>query len=266
MHVNITIIGCGNMGSAFAECLSQKNQVFLYDHHSEKAKKLEEMGFGKAFSDIQKLVVNSYLIILAVKPKNIHEISHLLVNSLNQDQILISLLAGTPIKLIKELFPIPTVIRMMPNIAVKYGKGIVGAVSEGNCSEEKKNHLHTVFSQLGTVYWLPEDQINALTSLTGSGPAFFFVMIEAMIDAGVAMGLPAVEARNLVMGMLAGSLNLLEKSTLQPGELKQLIASPKGTTIAGLRKLEQLALRSAIIESFLAAFDRANELSDIDNV
>lgn len=260
--MKMTIVGCGNMGGAFAECLSQKNQLFLYDRHFDKSKKLEENGFGKASSDIQKAVLNSNIIIIAVKPKDVFEIGQLIGNILNPDQMVISLLAGTPIKLIKELFPCATVVRMMPNLAVKYGKGIIGAVAEEDCSEIRKDHLNAVFSELGTVYWLPEDQINALTSLTGSGPAFFFVMIEAMVDAAVAMGFTAIDARHLVIEMLNGSLDLLEKSSMHPGELKQFIASPKGTTIAGLRKLEQVGLRSAIIECFLAAFDRANELRD----
>jgi pyrroline-5-carboxylate reductase len=97
--------------------------------------------------------------------------------------------------------------------------------------------------------------------LTGSGPAFFFVMIEAMIDAGIAMGFSAIDARDLIHQMLQGSLTLLEKTSKHPGELKWQITSPQGTTIAGLKKLEESALRGGIMNTFLAAYDRANQLS-----
>jgi pyrroline-5-carboxylate reductase len=106
-----------------------------------------------------------------------------------------------------------------------------------------------------------EDKINALTALTGSGPAFFFAMVEAMVDAGIAMGFTAHTAQDLIYQMLQGSLTLLEKTSKHPGELKWQIVSPQGTTIAGLKTLEELAIRGGVMNTFLSAYDRANKLS-----
>ena len=184
---------------------------------------------------------------------------------LKKGQVIISLLAGIPIVTLKESFPRATILRMMPNLALIYGKGVIGVSSNEKISKKNKESLTKVLESLGKVYWLSEDKINALTALTSSGPAFFFVMMEAMIDAGIAMGFSAQEAQDLIHHMLQGSLTLLEKTSKHPGELKWQIASPQGTTIAGLKKLEELALRGGIINTFLAAYDRANELGELQS-
>ena len=148
----------------------------------------------------------------------------------------------------------------MPNLALIYGEGVIGLSSDENIPQKNKEDLTKAFELLGKIHWLSEDKINALTALTGSGPAFFFVMVEAMVDAGIAMGFTAHTAQDLIYQMLQGSLTLLEKTSKHPGELKWQIASPQGTTIAGLKTLEELAIRGGIMNTFLSAYDRANKL------
>ena len=150
---------------------------------------------------------------------------------------------------------------MMPNLPLVYGMGVIGLSSSNKIKNEDKEHLTKMFGSLGKIYWLPEEKIDALTALAGSGPAFFLVMVEAMIDAGIAMGFTAADAQGLIYQMLRGSLTLLEQTSKHPGELKWQIASPQGTTIAGLKRLEELALRGGIMNTFLAAYDRAKKLS-----
>lgn len=259
--MQMTIIGCGNMGSALAERLSKSHQLYFYDHHREKAEKLEKEGYGQACLDIRQAVGHAELLFLAVKPQNIKEVGDVIGEELNKEQTVVSLLTGTSIEMLQGFFPKATIVRMMPNLAVLYGEGVIGLSSDKNMPQQPKEDLANAFASLGKIYWLPEDKINGLTALTGSGPAFFFAMVEAMVDAGIAMGFAAPKAQALIYQMLQGSITLLEKTSKHPAELKWQITSPQGTTIAGLKTLEEFAIRAGIMNTFLSAYDRANEIS-----
>ena len=259
--MQIAIIGCGNMGGILAERLSQTHQLFLYDHHCEKAAHLAQEGCGKACSDIGEALHAAEMIILAVKPQNLKQVVNLIKNGLQEHQVIMSLLAGTPIETLKRYFSAAHIARMMPNLAIIHGEGVIGLSSDEKIKEADKERLTKIFEVLGKIYWIPEEKMDALTALASSGPAFFFTIVEAMIDAGIAMGFTAIDARGLVHQMLRGSLTLLEETHKHPGELKWQIASPQGTTIAGLRKLEELALRGTIINTFLAAYEQGCKLS-----
>jgi len=259
--MQITIIGCGNMGKGLAQRLSQTNQLFLYDHNNEKSELLAQEGYGKACASIIEALSPSEMLILAVKPQNLKQLAESIKDTLRDSQIVVSLLAGTTIETLRQFFPSVQIVRMMPNLPLIYGEGVIGLTLSKKMKNEDKEHLTKIFESLGKIYWLSEEKIDALTALAGSGPAFFFVMIEAMIDAGIAMGFSALEAQSLIYQMLRGSLTLLEHTSRHPGELKWQIASPQGTTIAGLKRLEELALRGGIMNTFLAAYDRANKLS-----
>ncbi|MGC1879347.1 MAG: pyrroline-5-carboxylate reductase [Rhabdochlamydiaceae bacterium] len=259
--MRIAIIGCGNMGGILAERLSQMHQLFLYDHHCEKAAHLVEEGYGKGCKDIEEALHSAEMIILAVKPQNLKQIVSLIQKGLQENQVIMSLLAGTPIETLKRYFSTAHIVRMMPNLALIHGEGVIGLSSDEKIKESDKERLKKMFEVLGKIYWVPEEKMDALTALASSGPAFFFTMVEAMIDAGIAMGFTAKDVRGLVHQMLRGSLALLEKTPKHPGELKWQIASPQGTTIAGLRKLEELALRGGIINTFLAAYEHGCKLS-----
>lgn len=259
--MKITIIGCGNMGSGIAIRLSEANQLFLYDHDSGKTELLAKKGYGKACQKIDEALSESEMIILAVKPDNITQARELIKNYLRNDQMIVSLLAGVTIETLQNYFRNVQIVRMMPNLAVMYGEGVVGLSSNENLKKEDKENLTTIFSPLGKIHWIPEEKINALTALAGSGPGFVFAIVEAMIDSGIAMGFSHPDSKDLVCQMLKGSLSLLEQTGKHPGELKWQVTSPKGTTIAGLKKLEESAIRGGIMNTFLSAYDRANELS-----
>lgn len=255
--MKITIIGCGNMGRALACRLSKTTELYLYDHTQGKAESFESEGLGKALKSLDEPLELSDIVILAVKPQNLKDIAEKL--SIKKGQILVSVLTGASLAILKGYFPEASIIRMMPSLAVAFGGGVVGL-----CSTEApavKDLISKTFESLGDLYWLPESKINALTSLTGSGPAYFYSMIESMIEAGIAMGFTANEAKKLIYPMLQGSLTLLEKTDQPPCELIRQITSPQGTTVAGLRKFEESAVRVGIKNTFLAAYERANELT-----
>lgn len=149
----------------------------------------------------------------------------------------------------------------MPNLAMCYGAGVIGIVDSPNLPLSLKDELEKLLAPLGWIYWLKESKIDALTSLTGSGPAFMLTLIEAMTEAGIAMGIQASDAQELILRMLQGCLTMMQKTGKHPGELKWQIASPNGTTMAGLRVLEREHVRSGLIETFLAAYQRAQEIA-----
>ncbi len=251
--MKIGILGCGNMGQALAKVLSSKNHLFFYDHNYEKGEFLMEEGFGQACKTTGDLLKSAEMIILAIKPQNLREVAAEMRHQLHREQTIVSVLAGTTIDMLKSCFPVGKIVRIMPNLAVAYGEGIVGLSSEEVVDA-------SIFQRLGKVMWLPEEKMDALTALGGSGPAFFFVMIEAMVDAAIEIGFTAGEAQQLVYQMVKGGLTLLEKTGRGPCELKRQIASPGGTTLAGLKKLEEGEVGNAIRGAFLAAIARANEI------
>lgn len=259
--MHITIIGCGNMGTGLAELLSPSHHMLLYDRDWSWTQELAHKVKGEACQHISQAIENAELIFLAVKPQNLKEISPLIKPHLKKNQLIISLLAGTPLNVLKHYFSQATLIRMMPNLAMRYGDGVIGLVNSPDLSAELKKELEELLSPLGRIYWLKENQMDALTSLAGSGPAFILTLIESMIEAGVAMGFQAKDAQELTLQMLQGCLTLIQKTGQHPAELKWQIASPNGTTIAGLRVLERENLRSGLIETFLAAHQRAEELT-----
>lgn len=260
--MQITIIGCGNMGQALAQRLSSTAQLFFYDHNKEKAELLEQQGYGTACRNIIEALCASEIIILAVKPQNLKQLAELIKDKLKGNQMIVSLLAGITIATLNKYFPAIKIVRMMPNLPVIYGEGVIGLSLSETLANEDKEHLKKIFEPLGKIYVIEEEKMDALTALAGSGPAFVFSMVEAMVDAGIAMGFSASVAQDLIHQMLRGSLVLLEQSGKHPGELKWQIASPQGTTIAGLKRLEELALRGGIINTFLAAYDRTKALGD----
>lgn len=259
--MKIAIIGCGNMGAGLAQRLSQTHQLFLYNPTIEKAEKLSRNGFGKVCSTIEEAIRLSELVILAIKPQNLTDAAGLIAGHLNGSQTIVSLLAGTPIYTLRSHFPNVKIVRMMPNLALIYGEGVIGLSADETISNEYKEELTKTFELLGKIYWMPENKIDALTALAGSGPAFFFAIIESMIDSGIAMGIASKESQEIVYQMLQGSLTLLKETHKHPGELKWQITSPGGTTIAGLKRLEEQGLRGNVINTFLAAYERARELS-----
>lgn len=259
--MNIGIIGCGNMGTGLAELLSPFHRMLLHDRDGNWTQELASQVKGEAYHSIPELIEKAQLIFLAVKPQNLKEIAPVIHPHLKKDHILISLMAGTPLSILKQEFPLSTVVRIMPNLSMQYGAGVVGIVDSPDLSLSLKDDLEKLLAPLGLLYWLKESQIDALTSLTGSGPAFFLSLIEAMTEAGVAMGFQAAEAEELILQMLQGSLILLKKTGKHPAELKRQISSPNGTTIAGLRVFEKESVKSGLIDTFLAAYQRAQEIS-----
>lgn len=257
--MKILIIGTGVIGSGFARNLKDGNQLFLYDHDKEKLNHLAQETASEVISSIEEGIKQAELILLCVKPQNLKEISKLLIGKIQNSQILISVLSGTSKKVLEaHLGKIP-LLRLMPNIPCFYGKGILTFSIDETIPQNKKNEIEKLFNPLGKIFWVEESKFDAMTALAGSGPAFVYILIESMVDAGIALGISAEKSKEIALQMFQGALAVLEKSGKHPGELKWEVTSPGGCTIAGIQMLENESLRSSFINVFLATYEHLIE-------
>lgn len=267
MKKKIGIIGCGKMAYAIAKGLFSassfsQTEIMVNDVDTAKAEKFYRE-FGSQPASLPVLIEESEIIILAVKPDKIGEVLQKGLDFWREDKLLVSVAAGIKTSYIEELcrLKIP-VIRVMPNTPALIGEG-VSAICRGRFAlDEHVEVVKEVFSFLGVTVIVDEKMMDAVTALSGSGPAYFYLVTEAMINAGVQIGMDLETARLLVLNTLKGSAALLEKTGEHPAVLREAVCSPGGTTIAAVRKLEENGIRKAFFEAVESAYKRSCELGD----
>ncbi len=208
------------------------------------------------------------VVLLAVKPQQLDGVAEALAVAPSlaaeappRPRLLISVLAGVTLDRLQRLFPGCLIVRAVPNTPCLVRAGLTGLAWGQGLSAAQKEWVRGLFARVGEVLELPESQLDAFLALTSSGPAFVALVVEAMADGAVAAGLPRPLAAHLAHRTLAGTAALLHERELHPGQLKDMVTSPAGTTIAGLRQLERAGLRSGLIEAVLAAANRSRELA-----
>ena len=207
-----------------------------------------------------ELVWQAPLQLLAVKPQQLAAVAAA-APEVEHSPLLISVLAGVTLERLQRLFPGHRCIRAVPNTPALVGAGLTALAWGQGVSEQQQAQVKTLFASVSEVLELPEDKLDAFLALTSSGPAFIALVAEAMSDGAVAAGLPRDLAHHLAHRTLAGTAELLHQRCLHPGVLKDMVSSPGGTTIAGLRQLERGGVRSAVIEAVVAAAERSRELA-----
>ena len=198
------------------------------------------------------------VVLLAVKPQQLDQVA--LAASPGQQGLLISVLAGVKLERLQRLFPAWHCVRAVPNTPSLVRAGLTGLAFGAGVSSAQRAWGEALFGLVGEVHELPEAQLDAFLALTSSGPAFVALVAEGMADGAVAAGLPRNLAHRLAHRTLAGTAALLDGQGLHPGQLKDMVSSPGGTTMAGLRMLEQAGVRSALLEAVVAAAQRSQEL------
>jgi pyrroline-5-carboxylate reductase len=257
--MNIAIVGCGVMGSAFARQLSkQGHKLLICGRNCESLKQLGKETGAQVFESPADAVKDAQLVVVAIKPYGLDE----LIESFKpqKGQVVVSILAGVTCETLKGLFAPATVVRAMPNLALNVGEAVVAVVEDPSLSTEQKQTLKELFHPFGTVLWTSEAKINAITALAGSGPAFVIAILEAMVDGGIAMGLKADEALKLTLQTVKGAVALLEAEEGHPGNVRWKISAPKGTTIEGICAFEQAGVRTGIIQTLKAAYQKAEDM------
>ena len=261
----IGFIGVGVMGSSIIKSLLtaalQANQICIADKSEEKANQITAT-YKVQKQSISQIGQNCEVIFLAVKPQDLGDVLVELSKSLKSETLLISIAAGKTTRFIEEkLSTNNPVVRVMPNTPAQIGKG-VSAISGG--SNAQPAHLELtkeLFSASGVVVELPEENQDAVTALSGSGPAYFFYFIESMIKSGVQLGLTNEIATQLAIGTITGSAAMLQESGLDAATLRKNVTSPNGTTAAALAVFADKDLEKIISDAMMAAKKRAQELA-----
>lgn len=261
------IIGAGKMGEALIRGLLSsaafaKDKLLASEPDSGRRAALSSRCGVKVFAENEAVVSRAATVILAVKPQVVDLVLEQLRDSFTPSHLLISIAAGVGLSRLRKPFSKPPrLIRVMPNacVMVQAGASVI-CPDQGATSQDEQLALN-IFNSVGKAFIVKdEDLMDAVTGLSGSGPAYFFVVFEALSDAGVAQGLPRELARDLALQTALGAAKLAEVSELHLAQLKELVTSPGGTTIAGLKTLELFSLRAAFMEAVEAATKRSKEL------
>lgn len=265
MIKTIGFLGCGNMGGAIARAVckaADPQNVYLANRTAAKAEALAaELGCNTTTN--AEVAGRSDLIFLAVKPQMMEALLAPLKFTLNERPsrfILCSMAAGLSIARIQEMagedYP---VIRIMPNTPASVGAGMIQYCSANVTAEEEQEFLK-LMAPTGRLDAVPEALIDAASSVSGCGPAWVYQFIEALADGGVACGLPRAKAQEYAAQMVLGSAKLVLESGKHPGELKDAVCSPGGSTIQGVRVLEEHGFRGAVTDAVIAAYDKTKEM------
>ena len=209
----------------------------------------------------QKVLDNSQIVLLAIKPQIFASVtSTLIINTQINIPLILSILAGVTLGKLGQQFPQLPIVRVMPNTPALVGQGMSAISSNQLVSESQLQTAISLLEAIGSVIPVAESMMDAVTGLSGSGPAFVALMIESLADGGVASGLPRKIALELAVQTVLGTAQLVKQENLHPALLKDQVTSPGGTTIAGVAQLEDKGFRSAVISAVKAASKRSQEL------
>ncbi len=262
----IAFIGGGNMTEALVAGLLRRGlttseQVAAGDPRSSRRELLAER-FGVATGADNRLVARGAdVVVLCVEPQVLDDVLIELTPTVGERPLVISVAAGYPLSLIQTYLKQATrLVRAMPNTPSTIGEGVTALSLATGLSAGDRQIAESLFEAVGRVVVVEERLMDAVTGLSGGGPAYVFAMVEALADGGVSMGLPRATAQLLAAHTLAGAARMVLEQGVHPGLLKDRVASPGGTTIAGLRRLEEGRLRATLISAVEAATRRSEEL------
>ncbi len=250
------------MGEAILSCLVASriylpSDICVSDPMSERRDILAKK-YGVQVTPNNLLAAEAEIMLLAVKPQSLNTAAIALANA--PTNCIVSIMAGVTLAQLEVMFPSKSIIRAMPNTPAQVGAGVTAIVANALVTLQQLEAVRKIFGAIGTVVEVAESLMNAVTGLSGSGPAYVALMVESMADGGVAAGLPRAIAMQLALQTVLGTAKLLDETKLHPALLKDQVTSPAGTTIAAIAQLEKAGLRSAMIEAVLAATRRADEL------
>jgi len=263
--MRIAFIGGGVMGEAMVKCLLDKDiakpaDVVISDVSPPRRELLNKKYGVSTLANSRKAMEGADLIVLAVKPQDLAQAMEEIKNTTPQ-QLVLSIVAGASLSILQRGLNHPCIVRAMPNMPAQIGEGITIWTATAGVSQQQRELSQSILRSLGEeVYAADEKYIDMATALSGSGPAYVFLFIEALIDAGVHIGLPRSMAEKLVIQTIIGSTHAIQITGKHPAELRNMVTSPGGTTVEALLQLEKGNLRSILLEAVVAAYHKAKHL------
>jgi pyrroline-5-carboxylate reductase len=266
----VAILGGGRIGEALVSGLissgwRRTDEIAVTVRREERAAELRERYGVEATTSNLDAVAGAELVVVAVKPQDIDALLGEIGAQLTPEQTVVSVAAAIPTRHIEShLAADVPVVRAMPNSPATVHEGMAGICAGAHAGDDHLALAEEALSHLGRVVRVPESWMDAITAVSGSGPAYFALLAEAMIEAGILLGLPRELSTTLVVQTMFGTAKQLRDEGMHPVELREAVTSPGGTTIAAIRELEQAGVRAAFLNAIQAAMDRARELADGD--
>ncbi len=263
----IGFIGSGNMGEAMIggiikSKLVPSTNIIVSDLNQEKLKAMEQLYNVQTTVDSKEVAQKADIIVLSIKPNIYDIVLKSIKENLSKDKIIVSIAAGKTIESIEAILGSETkIVRTMPNTPALVGEGMTGICSNKNVTDSELNEIKTIFESFGKAEVLPEYLIDAVIGISGSAPAYVFMFIEAIADAGVLEGMPRDKAYKFAAQAVLGSAKMVLESGKHPGELKDMVCSPGGTTIEAVATLETEGFRGAIIKAVGDCIKKSKEMN-----
>ncbi|HCP60375.1 MAG TPA: pyrroline-5-carboxylate reductase [Dehalococcoidia bacterium] len=264
--MKIGFIGGGNMGEAMLAAVLDKGlaipqDIRVSDISETRRRYLEEKYGVAAVSDNLLAAGNVEVVTLAVKPQNLAQVMADMRGQLKDSQLVLSIIAGAGISTLQPGLGHRSIVRVMPNTPARIGEGISVWTATPEVTGAQKKQAGAILGAMGKeIYVDDEGYLDMATAVSGSGPAYIFLVIEALVEAAVGVGLPRDMAIELVVETMLGSVHFMQESGKTAAELRRMVTSPGGTTAEALLKLEEGGFSSLLIQAVSAAYDRAREL------
>lgn len=261
----VAVLGAGVMGETLVSGLlragRRPSDLLLSERREDRAAELRERYGVDVVSNVDA-ASRAETLVLVVKPQDMGDLLSEVAPHLSRGSLVVSLAAGITTTFIETRLPEGTaVVRVMPNTPALVDEGMAAISRGAHCDENHLSEAEQLLSSVGRVLRVPEKQQDAVTAVSGSGPAYLFFVVEAMIEAGVHLGLPRTTASELVVQTVVGSAKLLRETGEHPTVLREQVTSPGGTTAAAVRELEDHKVRAAFLTALEAARDRSRDLS-----
>ena len=249
------------MSAVLAKGLTTPEAIIVGDIREERRQHLKQKYGVAVAGDNRKVAGDGDILVLAIKPQNLAEVVAELGGQLKSTQLVLSIIAGARIVTLSMGLKHRSIVRAMPNTPAQIGEGISVWTATAEVTKKQRAWASSILGAMGReIYVDDESYLDMATAVSGSGPAYFFLVMEALVDAAVEIGLPRNIAKELVLQTMLGSGHLMAESGKEPAELRRMVTSPGGTTAAALLHLEQGGFSRLLIEAVKAAYDKARKL------
>jgi pyrroline-5-carboxylate reductase len=259
----IGFIGAGNMAEAIIKGLVETGNYEIRVTNRANQAKLENMvrTYHVIPTTFEEVILQSEILVLAVKPKDVSEVLSRISKSYNPNNpLLISVAAGISLELIHKFLPENPVVRAMPNTSSAVMRSMTGLVEGLRVKEHHRSDVEEIFGAVGKFVWIPEEQMNSLMAISGSGPAYFYLFTEGLVKAGIKFGFTPYQAEMLAKETIIGAAKMLEETKKSPGKLREEVTSPKGTTLEALNVFIGKGLEDIVQQAAKACRSRGEEM------